>query len=600
MSWLVAIAVGLAGALLQYGWKAPRRVLTAPVPVALRAIAFALVMALLLDAPAGRSHVAAPWVSLDASMSMARGGDAAAWQAALDSVKATRADSVFLFGDSLRAATPPAHPGDLSSDVDPVVQRALATGWPVVVVTDGELAMAAELTQLPAGSRVVVIAHARRPDAVALALNIPRAVVSGDSVEAQLTVGAGGAGSAGGVATLALDGRVLATAKFDSLGAYEQRDVDFRVPIAGREGPALVIASVSARGDAEPANDTLRVGIDLSRQPGAVFVSTSPDYDARYALAVLRGALALPTRAFYHLSPGNWRVDGSYASVTEAEVRAAFRDAPVAILHGDTSIFGPPREATRAPLALIVPTQGDGSEWYAAAAPVSPLSGALAGVAWDSLPPLLVGVGAEPKGQWRGLEVRRGREAITRAIIAGDDSPRRVVVVAASDLWRWQFRGGASADVFTALWGSIFDYLAAQRTDRRAAIPDARLFRADEAIRWRQGSPGDSDVTVVLTRRGGHTADTLRLRFTPGSAIAQSAPLPAGVYDVAMNGGAAVLAVNASAEWIPQPPRVASGRIGGTAPRGAAPSTRNTGWVYVLLVLVLCAEWVTRRRAGLR
>ncbi len=61
---------------------------------------------------------------------------------------------------------------------------------------------------------------------------------------------------------------------------------------------------------------------------------------------MLRGALDLPTRAYYYLSPGNWRQDGSYARVTEAEVRAAFRDAPVAILHGDTARFGPPRRAT--------------------------------------------------------------------------------------------------------------------------------------------------------------------------------------------------------------------------------------------------------------
>ena len=374
MLWLVSVLAGVAGALLQYGWGggrlAFRRAIATPLPALLRAGVFALAVALLLDAPAGVSRVPPPWVALDASLSMSRAGDSAAWRAAIDSARAVDADSIFLFGDSLRAAVLPAQPADRHSDVDPVVQRALATGRRVVVVTDGELPQGTELRQLPAGSRVVVVAHARGRDAAAVNLQVPRAVVAGDTTEIRLTVGAGAGGARAGTVHFLLDGRPLGTARFDSLGAFAEQDVTLRTPIAAPEGPAELRAVVVAAGDAEPRNDTLGVGMDVSREPGAVFVSTSPDYDARYALAVLRGALALPTRAFYHLSPGNWRADGSYAPVTEAEVRAAFRDAPVAILHGDTAVFGAPRLATRAPLALIVPSPGDGSEWYVNAAPV--------------------------------------------------------------------------------------------------------------------------------------------------------------------------------------------------------------------------------------
>ncbi|HUX33067.1 MAG TPA: hypothetical protein VMV51_04280 [Gemmatimonadaceae bacterium] len=599
MLWTVAALVGLAGAALQYGWGGARRLLAAPLPAALRAAALTLVVALLLGAPAGPARAPAPWVALDASASLARAGDTLAWRAARDSARAVGADSVFLFGDSLRAAAPPSRPADTRSDIGPVVERALANGGPVVVVTDGALASGGLLRQLPAGSRVIAVRHAVARDAAAVALDAPRAVVGGDTVEVRLTVGAGPGGSGPGTVRLSLDGRPLASATFDALDAYAQRDLVMRVRLTAPEGPAVLRAVVSSPGDAEPANDTLATGVDVSRQPGAVFVSTSPDYDARYALAVLRGALALPTRAFYHLSPGNWRVDGSYAPATDAEVRAAFRDAPVAILHGDTAVFGPPRAATRAPLALIVPSTGDGSEWYASAAPVSPLSAALAGLPWDSLPPLLVS-GAEPKGQWRGLQARRGREALTRTIIAGDDSPRRVVVVAASDLWRWQFRGGASADAYTALWGSIFDYLASQRADRRAAVPDARLVRAGDPIVWRRGAAGDSDVTVVLIRRGSTGADTLHLSFAAGSATARSAPLAAGVYDAAVAGGSALVVVNASDELVPRPPTVTAGAVGGAPVRGSAPPARDSGWPYVLLVALLCGEWLWRRHAGLR
>ncbi len=604
MLWLISLLLGLAAGLLQYGWAggagALRRVVATPLPALLRAAAFAVVVALLLNAPAGASRVGPPWVALDASLSMVRGRDPAVWHAAVDSARAAGADSIFLFGDSLRAAIPPARPSDRRSDVEPVVQRALATGRRVVVVTDGDLPQGAELRRLPAGSRVVVVPHRRVPDAAAVTLEAPRAVVSGDTTEIRLTVGAGAGGAAAGTARFFLDGRLLGTERFDSLGAFAEQDVRLRTPIAAPEGPAELRAVVASAGDAEPRNDTLGVGIDLSRQPGAVFVSTSPDYDARYALAVLRGALALPTRAFYHLSPGNWRADGSYAPVTEAEVRAAFRDAPVAILQGDTAAFGPPRDATRAPLALIVQSSGDGQEWYVNAAPASPLSPVLAGLPWDSLPPLLVGGGPAPTGQWRALEARRGREAVTRTLVAGEDTPRRVVVVAASDLWRWGFRGGVSADAFTALWGSIFDFLATQRADRRAAVPDAGVLRAGDAIAWRRGAAGDSDVAVALQRLGDRAVDTLHLRFRAATEVTHSAPLPPGRYEARVAGGRADLVVNAADELVPRAPSVRAGHVGGTPPRGVPPRARDTGWIYALLVLLLCAEWLLRRRAGMR
>ncbi|MDE3129109.1 MAG: hypothetical protein KGL38_13955, partial [Gemmatimonadota bacterium] len=571
MLWLIAIAVGAAGAALQYGWSGPRRILAAPVPAALRAAALALVVGLLAGAPARPGRVPAPWVALDASQSMTLAGDTAGWRAALASARAAGGDTLFLFGDSLRPAPAAPRAGDTQTDITPAVERAAATGRPVVIVTDGALPAPGPLRGLPAGSRVVVVPRAPARDVALAALDAPRALVAGDTVEVRLTIAAGDAGSAAGAAAVFLDGRRLGGASFDSLAPYVRRDLTVRVPLAAREGPAALEAVVSAPGDAEPRNDTLAVGVDVSRQPGAVFVSTSPDYDARYALAVLRGALDLPTRAFYHLSPGNWRQDGGYARVAESEVRAAFRDAPVAILHGDTAAFGPPRQATRAPLALIVPSAGDGNEWYAAGAPVSPLAGALEGLPWDSLPPVLAGPGPEPTGEWRGLVARRGREALTRTLVAGDESPRRVVIVAASDLWRWEFRGGASADAYTTLWGSIFDYLAARRADRRAAVPDARLVRAGDPVVWRRGAAADSAVTVRLARRGSARVDTLHLHFPEGSALARTGPLAAGVYDAAVRGGSALLVVNASDELVPRAPTVRSEAVGGAPARGAAP-----------------------------
>jgi len=205
-----------------------------------------------------------------------------------------------------------------------------------------------------------------------------------------------------------------------------------------------------------------------------------------------------------------------------------------------------------------------------------------------------------PKGAWEAIEARRGRGEERRPIVVGTDEPRRVAIIAASGLWRWRFRGGVASDAFTALWGSIFDWLAAERADRRAAVPDERLLRAGDPVRWRRGSPTDSVVQVALHRRGGARTDSLTLRFSSGVSVVETPPLAPGVYEAATRGGAALLAVNASREWLPRAPRVASGAVRGAISADTAPRLRSAPWAYALAILLLCAEWLLRRRRGLR
>jgi hypothetical protein len=603
--WVVAILAGFVFALLQYAGRDLRLGARAIVPAVLRFGAVTLLAALLLDAAAGRRKPLATWVALDASSSWRRGGDLAAWHQAWRDERAARPESLFLFGDSLRAFPPRdtlTTPADLASLVRPAVERALGRGHPLVVITDGELTDPEALNDLPAGSRVVVVPHAQGTDLAVSSLELPRAVVSGDTVEMNVRLVAGAHGSLPGTLTITAADVPITTVAVDSLTPFAERNLPLHARIDGREGPTVVRAIVHSPGDVEPHNDTLAIAIDLSRAASAVFVSTSPDEDARYALSVLRGALAVPTRGYFRVAPGNWRVDGTLAPVSEADVRAAFRDAPVAILHGDTSVFGPPRSATSGPLALVVPANNVDGEWYAAAAPPSPLAAALSGLPWDSLPPVNVGSSA-PAGQWRALEVRRGREDDRRVIIAGSDTPRRVVIVNASGLWHWRFRGGASADAFAALWGSLFDWLAAERSDRRAAIPTGAAFRAGEPIRWHRGSATDSSVHVVLRRlspRDSTRVDSMTVRFRGDATIAETPTLAPGVYSATVRGGTTMLAVNNAREWLPRSPRVKAGDVGGGVPVDAAPRLRSAGWAYALLLLLLCAEWVVRRRVGMR
>jgi hypothetical protein len=600
--WLVALLAGALLAALQYARRNGQTAASVLPTALLRGAAATLIAALALDAPAGRARRPPPMVALDASASWLRGGDSAAWRAARDTAASAHSDSVFLFGDSLRPDIGGARaPADRASRAAPAVERALGVGRPLTVVTDGELADPEALTALPAASRVVVLPRRPHVDAAVTGIEAPRAVVDGDTIEVRVTLSAGSAGAPASALSLSLDGRPLARTSTAPLAPYAERPVVVRARIAaGRVGPALLKANVTTPGDAEPRNDTLSAGVQIARGAGAVFVSTAPNPDARFALTVLRGALSIPTRGYYRVAPGAWRAEGTLTPVSEAEVRTAIREAPIAILHGDTALFGAPRALAEGALALVVAPLPDDGEWYATGAPPSPLSSVLSGLPWDSLPPIDASA-IEPRGDWAGLETRRGRSGERRVIIAGWERSRRVVVVSASGLSGWRARGGAPADAYAAVWGGVFDWLAAGRGDRRGVVPDADLLREGDLVRWRRGNTPDSVVRIALTRRApGARRESLTVRFAPNASIAETPPLPQGVYDLSVPGGQAILAVNASSEWLPRSPRVRTGTIRGTPATANAPALRGLRWAYLIALALLCAEWLLRRKRGMR
>ena len=319
---------------------------------------------------------------------------------------------------------------------------------------------------------------------------------------------------------------------------------------------------------------------------------------------MLSGTLSLPKRGSLSVAPGQWRVDGSLAPATEADVRSAARAAPLLVLHGDTAVLGAPRSATSGALALMPPVAERG-DWYAIGAPSSPLAPALSGIAWDSLPP----IDFAPRlaaGAWEGLETRRARQFERRPAIVGIERPRRTVIIGASGLWRWQFRGGASAEAYGALWGSIFDWLLQERTSPLAVSVADPVLRAGEPIRWRRGVGADSLMPIEITARdarqprGAVRGDSVTLRFSDGVSVTESAPLDPGVYDVRFAGGVAVLAINRSREWIPRGANIVTGAVGEAPAAGDAPRLRTMPWIYAVALALLCLEWIVRRRRGWR
>src|SRR3954463_927149 len=97
--WLVAVGAGAAFALLQYGWRRTHQGPLWLTAAACRWAAVTLIVALLLDAPAGPAKPVRAWVAIDASQSMAR-DDSLLIKSAIDSATAVRPESTLWFGDS--------------------------------------------------------------------------------------------------------------------------------------------------------------------------------------------------------------------------------------------------------------------------------------------------------------------------------------------------------------------------------------------------------------------------------------------------------------------------------------------------------------------
>ncbi|HLB09805.1 MAG TPA: hypothetical protein VK617_09730, partial [Gemmatimonadaceae bacterium] len=373
LAWILSLLV--AAVLAWWSYRAPaagesRRTWWL---AALRALAWLLTLALLLDAPAGPRRAVPPIAALDVSASWLRGGDSALWRRAVSAARSASSD-VLLWGDSARPGAASAMPRDAATRALPLAERALAVGRPLVLITDGELDDPSTLASLPAGSRVEVLPHAPAVDAAVVALDAPRAVVAGDTMEVRVTVRAGELAVSRATLSLVAGSDVIAKMPIDSLAPGRERTLTMRGRIDGAVRSVPLATVVTAAGDVERRNDTLATAVQVAPAAGAVLASTSPDFDARFLIPVLRGSVSLPTRAYYRVAPGTWRQDGTLAAVSEQTVRAALAEAPLAILHGDTALFGAPRSITKGSLLLYAPSSDTLGEWYPAAAPTSPIS----------------------------------------------------------------------------------------------------------------------------------------------------------------------------------------------------------------------------------
>lgn len=575
-----------------------------PAPSALRSVLFALrvaavalVVALLLDAQIGVARPQDPLVALDASASLARAGDGQQWAAARDSASAvagTRGDLV-LFGDSVRSEPVSAVPGDAASLLAPVFERAAATGRSAIIITDGLLDDPDVLRQAPAGSRVIVIRSPSVADLAIADVSAPAEGRVGDTIVVSARVIADAESRVTATLRWSLDARPLAEAQVPALSAGGEAVVESRLVIPVGDSTAVLRAALQASSDQQPRNDTMSIAFRRGARQRVVVLSTAPDADVRDIAAALRANVSLPTDVFYRIAPSRWVRDGSYAPIDESVVRAAVRGATLAVLHGDTLVMGAPTALGARSLLLLSPPGDEATERLVRPAPSSPLSAALAGLVVDSLPPLLVA--APARGGTTALAVGTtvpGTPA-TPVMTASDGAVRRVVLSAAG-YSRWRARGGVNEVAFQALIGGATDWLLAARGGATVPVMIGAGLRAGIPVRWRRGA--QSRAVSLLARDGDRRVRQDTILFGD-AAEGVMPPLTAGVWRGTIDGSPILVPVSASREWLPAVAGVRSGSLNGDAValrRGA----RSVGWLYLATVLLLAAEWLLRRRAGLR
>ena len=570
-------------------------------PATFRALAWSALGLLLLNVScpsAGAPRRAL--VLLDGSLSMGAAGGH--WREALDSAR--RWGDVRTFGDEHPAAdTAPTRGRSL---LEPALAAAAASDRPVTVVTDGEVEDAADLPpELLSRVSVRLLSRTPVPDLAITSLDGPARVTAGDTVALDAVVERLSGATADSVQLEVVSGSTTLVRRRLRLGegASGRARLAFSSTALGA-GDHLLRVQLAGAGDREPRTDLRLHLVTIAPTPGVVLVAAPGDWDGRFLYRTLKDVAQLPVRGFVRLEADRWRAMGDLRPVTAAEVRRAARSADLLILKGSaeglaegTTARGiwrwPSGEGGGPP-----PIQGD---WYLAGDEGSPIGGAFLGQPVDSFPPALQLTPVETAaGDWVGLTAQLGRRGAPRPALVGrvDGRVRRITTLV-DGLWRWEFRGGSSEQSYRALVASAASWLlAGTDTAMGVARPVRRVVQQGRPLMFEWSGPGVAGATPVSwTTADGARADTLRF----DGAGRASVWLPPGTYRYRLGGGAGgtVAVEDYSDELLPHPVTLRP-RSGVVHPAGARTVARDWLWLFALCVLAFAAEWLARRRLGLR
>ncbi len=548
-------------------------------------------------------------VLLDASLSM--GGRGGSWREALDSARVLakgKAGVIWRFGSAVRGydSLPPT---DGASRLAPALAAAAGRGGPVVVVTDGAVG---DLGDVPPDllRRARVVLLPRRPffDAFVAAVDGPRRVGPGDTIRLRVGYGVAGSRDAGGgrrdaVLAVNLEGRRLVSRPV-SLPDSGIISTDVTLPASRIPHPgwsALVVRLEGVPSDSEPRDDARLFVLEVSPQPSVVVLAAPPDWDTRFLARTLQDVARVPVRSFVKVEPRSeaWRDAATLAPVPGSQVAQAVGAAQLVARVGDAAAlarFVPHGAVLEWPTA-----RGREGDWYVQPPGASPLAGALAGIAWDSLPPATWVADLAPESSAIAvLSARLARRGASRpVVVVAEREGRRRATIGAGGLYRWAFRGGASAEAYRALVAALADWLLAAgdgKGERFAPVTHEVADGLPLVWRW-TGSGAPRDLVVTLAAGSKRRADTLRFDVTGRAELLP----PPGVYAYSVQDGPerGLVAVDTySDEWRPDAP-VLRAQEGAPAGRLATTAMRDRWWLFVVAIAAFAAEWAWRRRQGL-
>lgn len=637
--WLAASA-GLA-ILIALAWYAHReeRVRGRYAAAVLRAIALFLVLAGLFLPAFGRGGTATSGlvVILDTSRSMAL--PASPTGTRIDSarviVRSLSPGLIIGFGDAA-AQIPIEDLGQVAAvggatRVATAFETARRLGADsVVVVSDGEWEdrqVAATLAEgLGLGVREINVLEP--PSRVGIrSITSPRQIRSGDSVRIIAEVFAAGPELADSITVeLREGGQPLATQRVAVPGTGRSVRVvlGFRpsAPAGDSEWRRYEVA-LDAEADPYGTADLRSAWAEVTRRAtGVVLVALTPDWEARHLLPVLRRASTAGAVGYVLTAPGRFVSMGpDPVTVPTREVFQDSRAADLLVILGGEDQYPDELRATaerqdrllvfpgRSGAAVGTPVRlrdGEAGDWYLdETIAASPISGLLAGLAVDGIPPLTLMFEAEGRSTWAPLRARRNRQGSALPVLTGGvRGDERWVVATGAGYWRWAFRDGTPRQLYERTFTGVAGWLLENRVLRMVQL-DTDPVAADRPLALRVAAGVEQMRVMVRDSSAVVWADST----SPGPTV-QGPSLDPGTYRLEARGmrdGSPFRierpfeVIDTSRELEPRD-RAPELTLAATTPSAGVGGTarRRPVWPFVAAALLLCAEWAWRRRIGLR